>query len=162
MHTVIPSYHINRKTVALIPGMSTDYDTVVIKENGTKYVSQTALQMIHDTCQRDDWTTYEGRRQSVVDQTNFVKKTPIPASIRNGIYLFPTHSPTHMDNHWIASRHVLSMRKAPRKHHSKQPQSVIVFKNGQTLTINVSLHTLHKQMQRTFECMFRIEGMQKD
>lgn len=64
-----------------------------------------------------------------------------------------------MDNHWIASQHILKVKKAPQQQSTKQAQSIIEFKGGQTLTLDVSLHTLETQMQRTFECMYLIEGI---
>src|SRR5690625_6875288 len=129
MNTVISSYDINLKTIALLPGRNIDYDTVVIEENKTKYIRQTSLNLIKDACLKCDWTTYEGRRGGVIKHTNFKQKTPIPIDIHKGIYFFPTHSPSNMDNIWIAFHHILSIGKIPARERTKDAQSIVYFKN---------------------------------
>src|SRR5690625_3513994 len=94
MNTVISSYDINLKTIALLPGRNIDYDTVVIEENKTKYIRQTSLNLIKDACLKCDWTTYEGRRGGVIKHTNFKQKTPIPIDMRKAIFFQHIHQIT--------------------------------------------------------------------
>ena len=160
MKTVLTTYTIGSQTLALLPAKQIDYDTVVIKQSGTKYVRQTPLKLIKAACY-DDWTTYEGRRQAVTHHTNFKQKVPIPISIDKGIYLFPTHSPRSIHNSWIAYQHIAFIKKAPQHNPTGPAQSIIHYKNGQTLQLDISMHILKAQIQRTFECMYRIEGRKK-
>src|SRR5699024_6069121 len=124
MKAVIPNDLICTKTVALIPAREIGYDTIIMKENETKYVRETALNLIKLACYYYDFTTYEVRRDGVIFYTNFVKKTPMPISIHRGIYLFPTHSPHHIDNCWIAFHHVLSIKKVPKHQATQKAQSI--------------------------------------
>ena len=152
MKTVLSTYTIGPQTLALLPAKQIDYDTILINESDIKYVCQTPLTLIKSACFHN-WTTYEGRRQAVIHHTNFKQKTPIPISIDSGMYFFPTHSPSSIHNNWIAYKQIASIHKAP------QHQSMIHFKNGQTLTLDISMHILKTQIERTFECMYRIEGI---
>jgi len=145
-------YTIIEETNALLPAKQIDYNTIVIERSRILYIKQTPLQIIQTSCQKY-WSTYEGRRDAVVNQMNFKQKVPIPISIHKAIYLFPTHSPNHLDNSWIAYEHVARFDK---KQSPGQPeQTLVTFKNGYTLTLDVSVHTFEKQWQRTFELMYK-------
>lgn len=158
MNTVIISYDISSKTLALLPARKIDYDTIVIKENETKYVQQPSFDLIKEACFRGDWTTYEGRRDAVIKHTNFIQKTPIPIDIRKGVYFFPTHSPKNINNIWIAFHQIKLIGKVPSQERTKQAQSIVFFKNGQSLVLDITYHALNKQYERTLECVYRIEG----
>jgi len=99
------------------------------------------------------WSTYEGRRVAVVEQTNFKQKVPIPVSIDKALCFFPTHSPTHIDNGWIAPNHVARIHEKAKRH--IQNQIKIIFKNGYTKTLDISEHTFETQMQRAFVVMYK-------
>jgi len=157
MKTVISTYKINTHTQALLPAKSINYQTTVIEEKKILYVRQTPLEIIRQGCV-DAWSDYDSRRNAVMQHTNFIQRLPIPVHIRKAFYFFPTHSPQHSDNCWIAFEHILKIDKALKDQAGNQAQSVIYFKNNQLLFLDVSLHTLEKQMQRTFECKYLIEG----
>src|SRR5690625_5837534 len=159
MDTVISSYDISLKTIALLPARNIDYDTIVIEENETKYVQETSFNLIKEACLKRDWTSYEGRRDGVIKHTNFKKKTPIPIDIHKGIYFFPTHSPTNIDNIWIAFHHILSIEKIPARERTKDVQSIVYFKNRQALKLSISFHTLKEQYNRTLQCVMMIDGL---
>src|SRR5690625_7871127 len=115
MMSIIQSeYTIIRKTHALFQAKYFEYDTIVIEQERKLYIRQTPLQIIRASCQKY-WSTYEGRRDAVVNQMNFKQKVPIPVSIDKTIYLFPTHSPNHLDNSWIAFEHVARFDKSKRQ-----------------------------------------------
>lgn len=153
MNKVISTYKISHRTLALIPGRSIDYEAIVITVDETKYVRQTPFDLIKKVCSENDWTTYEGRRQSVIQHTNFIQKTPIPVDICKGIYFLPTHSPSHIDNVWIAFHQILSIKKVPQRERTKHAQSIVYFKNGLALELSVSYHTLEEQYNRTLHCI---------
>lgn len=120
MKVIIQSYHISNETLALLLAREIEYDTIVMKEGTqTKHVRQTAFNLIKLACYTHDWTTYEGRREAIVKQTGFKRKTPILISIVKDIYFFPTHSPNHVDNIWISFHHILMIGKIPRKRATK-------------------------------------------
>lgn len=159
MISIIEEYNISPSTLALLPARKIDYDTIVMKEDKiTLHVRQTAFNLIKSAIPTFDWTTYEGRRDGVIQHTGFKHKTPIPVSISKSLYFFPTHSPSKADNIWIAFHHISRIGKVPQQQATKQAQSIVYFKNGQELILNVSFHTLKVQYNRTLQCMLGIEG----
>jgi len=157
MKNIISTYKINSHTQALLPAKSINYQTIVIEENKILYVRQTPLEIIRQGCV-DDWSDYVSRRNAVMHHTSFIQRLPIPVNIRKAFYFFPTHSPGHSDNCWIAYQHILIIDKPLEDQAGNPAQSVIYFKNNQKLFLVVSLHTLEKQIQRTFQCKYLIEG----
>lgn len=152
-----PTYHINKRTLAILPAKQIEYDTIVIEQQQTLHVRQTSLKIIKNSCKKY-WATYEGRREAVIHHMNFQQKVPIPISIMNQLYFFPTHSPNHLDNSWIAAQQITQITRHP---HSRNRQSIIQFACGQTLTIDVSTYILRQQAERTFACMYEIGRVKK-
>lgn len=155
MIPIQPSYNIHTKTFALTSAKAIDYDTIVLEKNRILRIQQTPMQIIKQSCYHG-WTTYKGRRKAVIHHTNFYQKTPVPISITNRIYLFPTHSPNHIDNYWLSYQGIISIH--PMKH---IPQTILQFKDGQTLKLNVSKHVIKTQMKRTFQVMYQLETSKK-
>lgn len=153
MNEIFKDYTINPQTFALLPAKQIDYETTVIEQDKQFFVSKTPYQLIKEAC-LDYYSTYEGRRTAVMHHTNFKKKVPIPISLSRNIYAFPTHSTTDIECIWIFPNHIQSIKQVSSV---KTPhfQSVITFKNGQQLPLNVSHHILDKQMQRATICMFQ-------
>jgi len=152
MSQIKARYAINENTIALLPAKQIAFDTLVIETNQIVKVRKTPLEIIKAAC-INTWCTYEGRRQAVMHHTNFKKKIPIPIDIHEGIYLFPTHSTTNIQNRWIAFQHI----KTIQKNRNDQTKTDIIFYNEVKIPINVSFHIVNKQMQRTFECKYRME-----
>lgn len=148
-------YEINQQTLAIIPAKQIDFDSIVIETKNTRHIKKTALQLIKTACY-NDWTTYEGRRQAVMHHTNYIQKVPIPISMHNRIYFFPTHSPSNIDNSWIAYQHIAHIEKSPE---NTQKPTIIYFKTGQAMSVDISIHTLRSQIQRTATCIYKMENM---
>src|SRR5699024_3927847 len=110
------------------------------------------LKIIENAC-ISDWTTYEGRRRAVIQHMNFYQKVPIPTSIQHRQIFFPTHSPKHIDNSWIAAHHIMQIKKYANK-------ATIQFSNGYHLTLNISYHILRKQTIRAHACLEKITMQQ--
>jgi len=147
------TYNIHPETIAIIPAYNMDYDSIVMETNATYYVHRTPLEIVQEACWHD-WTTYDGRRKAVARRMGFQQKTPIPINWQKDIYFFPTHSPKHMDNHWISLKHVVHFEKNTHKN------SISIFlTNNQTIEVNMSLHTLEKQIQRTRACEFESNAL---
>ena len=149
---IMENYSINENTLALLPAKQIDFDTIVIEKDRKIKVRKTSLELIKAACY-NEWSTYEGRRQAVIHHTNFKRKVPIPINIRNGNYFFPTHSPTSIYNKWFSYLHIDEINKHP----SNPTKTIITFYNGIELCVNIPYHLLDKQMQRTFECMYRMK-----
>lgn len=149
---ILEDYIINENTQALLPARQIDFDTIVIEKGRKIKVRKTSLELIKAACY-NEWSTYEGRRQAVIHHTNFKRKVPIPINIRKGNYFFPTHSPTSIYNKWFSYQHINEIIKHP----SKLTKTIITFYNGMELCVNIPFNVLDKQMQRTFECIYRMK-----
>ncbi|WP_332695163.1 competence protein ComK [Halalkalibacter lacteus] len=145
---ILEDYEINRDTVALQPTTHTDYYTIVFERDQILHVKKTPLQLIKPAC-LEGGASYNGRREAVIYQTGTKSKVPIPISPRENIYAFPTHSPDNFECSWIFYHHVKSIKKDPKIPN----QTIITFKNNNTLTLNLSFSSIEKQMQRTSQCI---------
>ena len=151
MNKILKDYSINPQTAALLPAKQIDYETIVFEQDRQIAVSKTAHQLIKEAC-LDYFSTYEGRRKAVMHHTNFKRKVPIPISMGHNICTFPTHSTTDIECIWIFSNHVQSIKRISTRKNI-YAQSMITFKSGQQLPLNVSYHILDKQMRRATMCM---------
>lgn len=149
---IIDNYLINENTLALLPAEQIDFDINVLETAQIIKVRKTSLELINAACYTE-WSTYEGRRQAVIHHTRFKRKIPIPINIKKGIYFFPTHSPTSIHNKWISYKQIDKITEDP----CNPIKAIIIFRNGTKLSVNISYHILDKQMQRTFECIYRME-----
>lgn len=146
------NYLINENTLALLPAKQMDFDIKVLETARKLKVRKTSLDLIKAACYTE-WSTYEGRRQAVIHHTRFKRKIPIPINIKKGILLFPTHSPTSIHNKWISYKHIDNIIEST----CDPTKATIIFRNGIKLPVNISYHILDKQMQKTFECIYRMK-----
>src|SRR5690625_1097525 len=153
MNQVQSKYIIHEHTMALIPARSIEYDTVVMEQDKKVHVRKTPLEIIKAAC-HDEWYTYDGRRRAVSHHTNFQKKVPIPINAEKGIFFFPTRSPSHFETIWLSYKHIIQTIEISRK----PAQTKIIFYNGVEIVVPISSHILRRQMERTFECMWRMGG----
>lgn len=143
-------YYIHQKTLAIIPAREITYATIIIEEEQTIQAHQTPLDIMKASCRENCWSTYEGTRKAVMYHMNFTYKVPIPMIIGNHkLYFFPTHSPSNINNIWIAAHQIAFIKKlGPKK-------SSIQFTSGKEVTIDVSAYTLHEQKNRALACMYK-------
>jgi competence protein ComK len=152
-------YKINERTLALIPARQMDYATIAYEHNKQYFVKETPIQLVKTAC-LEYGSTYQGRRDAVVYHTGYKRKVPIPISISKIIYSFPTHAPTDFECIWIFPSHVQSVIHHPTP--KKKPKSIVQFKNGQQLQLNISSYMINKQMERTSVCRYRYSFFQED
>lgn len=95
--------------------------------------------------------TFDGRRKSVMKQTGFKRRVPIPVSVRFDIYAFPTHAIKDHACIWIFANHVQQISAIED---STKGKSLIVFWSGFQFELEVSQHTLQKQLDRTEVCRY--------
>jgi competence protein ComK len=153
VNQIVDDYEINQNTMALLPIANTDYSTIVIEPNRRLLVTKTPIQLIKAAC-LDGGSTFEGRQKAVTHLTGSLQKVPIPINPLNHIFAFPTHSPSAFHCKWIFYNHVKSI-KPPKHQNDTSAQSIILFKNEQSLPMNESHYTLQKQMQRTAICILQ-------
>ncbi|MFD2046606.1 competence protein ComK [Ornithinibacillus salinisoli] len=144
---VMSHYEINEQTMALIPANYTDYQTIAMETDKKLYIKKTPFQIIERGC-LNNFSSFEGRRNSVNYLTGFKRKAPIPISVYRNIYAFPTHALKDWDCCWIFYHHVESVVKVKSNH------SVILLKNGTQVSIDIPRLELLKQMERTSYILF--------
>ncbi|MEH7379101.1 competence protein ComK [Bacillus sp. JJ1533] len=152
MNQIQEFYEINPQTEAILSVAEIEYSAIVLEEDRKILVRQTPLQIIKTAC-LEGGASYEGRRKAVIHLTGAIQKVPIPINPRRKIFAFPTHSPTTFECNWIFFHQIKAI--APAKISSPTIQSIIYFKNNQSLSMNESCYVLQKQYQRTAMCILQ-------
>ncbi|WP_416147670.1 competence protein ComK [Salipaludibacillus sp. HK11] len=148
--TILNDYTINKRTMALLPAAHTDYRTIVIEENATYYINQKPLDLIKLACFKGG-SSYDGRRLAAMHELAIYKKVPVAINTHDGIYTFPTCSPSLFHCHWIFYEYIHSICPVPKVSN----QCLITFKNGEKITINVSPKIIRRQQYRTAHIIHR-------
>lgn len=144
---------IHESTLALLPVKDIEYQTQVLEENRVYLVRETPLEIIKHACKME-WTTYDGRREAVIERTGYEKKVPIPINTYKKIAAFPTHGTKNIDCKWIFGNQIHHIREHP----SNPKGSIVIFKNGQHLILHdVSYHILQQQYERVMPFVVRRE-----
>ncbi|SES62052.1 competence protein ComK [Oceanobacillus limi] len=153
MKNILPHYHINEHTLALLPGKHIDYQTIALEHDRKLYIKKTPFEIIKRGC-LDHYSTYEGRKAAVTHHTGFKRKVPIPISVSKGIYAFPTHPLKDLDCCWVFYQHVLGIEEDVQNPY----QSVVVFRNRVEVFVNVGRDGLVRQMERNGEIIIRLNS----
>ncbi|WP_102348348.1 competence protein ComK [Bacillus sp. Marseille-P3661] len=150
MKEVLGHYEINKNTMALLSVAHIDYSTIVIEVERQLFVRQRPTKIVKAAC-LDGGASFDGRRVAVTHLTGTKQKVPIPIKPNENIYAFPTVSPTAFDCNWIFFNHIKYIRTLTSQ--DKTTQSMIVFQDGQHITLHESDYVLRKQMHRTAMCI---------
>lgn len=150
-------YEINNETLAIIPvnpGSSKVY------ESDNQYlIPNNTLSVIEHSCEYFG-STYQGRYAGTKSISGLTHKSPIIIEELSRIIFFPTTSPNNPECAWISLNNILSFQAGDTSN-----TSVIYFKNGNSLVVNISLNSLKNQIFRAsrLKCLFddRINDMQK-
>ena len=138
--------------MVLAPAKMITYQTKIIEENATYYTEASAKQVIDSACLRA-WTTYEGRRKAVIAHTGMKRKVPIPICAGENITFFPTHAVDYYDNHWLSLEHILKVEACK----NEKNLAKVIFKNGYSMLIPCTAYTIERQIERAFECSYRMK-----
>ncbi|WP_042147880.1 competence protein ComK [Paucisalibacillus sp. EB02] len=144
MCTILPHYEITEQTMALIPVSHPNYHTIAIEVNQTLHITKTPFEIIKRGC-LDNFSSLEGRRESVTHLTGFKRKAPIPISVYRNIFVFPTHAVLDWECCWLFYQHVESIVKKKLD----DTQSIVIFKNGTEVIVEVPKRELIKQLDKT-------------
>src|SRR5690625_2017573 len=147
MTKIYPAYTITNKTLALLPAKTIEFSTIVLERERQYFIRQTPPEIIKSSC-KDYWSSYEGRLQAVFKHTTYGQKPPIPIDPENQIIAIPTHSPKHHDCHWIIYNPQLRIIPHPEK-------TILHIGQQQSITLDISTHTLQKQIERAFVIYYK-------
>ncbi|GIO28288.1 competence protein ComK [Ornithinibacillus bavariensis] len=144
MSRILPHYEINERTMALLPSNNISYETIAMETDQTLYIEKTPFEIIKRGC-LDNFCSFEGRRESIKYLTGFSRKVPIPISIYRNIFAFPTRALKDWKCGWIFYNHVESIVEDVSRYH----QTLVIFKNGNQIKMDVTILELLKQLERT-------------
>jgi competence protein ComK len=138
-------YEISPSTMAITFNAHAIYQTKIYDVHGVFCCSRKGMNLMEEGCLQGG-STYDGRKKAVTYLKRFIQCTPIPVIPNEGVFAFPTCSPTNWNCTWIFYRHIKQFARDGE-------QTIVTFHNGATLTVDVSYYTFEKQIQRTESCV---------
>lgn len=147
-----PTYEITPLTMAVL----VHYDgrgnvgAWILEENDDYYVDNSPSKVIDQSC-RFFGSSLRGRQEGTFNICGITHKAPISIDPSNGMYFFPTASPTNPKCSWIAHSHVARVNNIDRD------TSEILFINGRKLPIQVSYGSLCNQVHRTAQFRYLLD-----
>jgi competence protein ComK len=139
-------YEVSNTTMALTSHKHPTYQTKIYDVDGIFYCSKSMMDLIDEGCLRGG-STYTGRKKAITFVKRFIQCTPIPVSPNEGIFAFPTCSPSAWECTWLFYFHIKELTLSGTK------QTIVTFHNGMELTLDFSKCTLENQMQKTESCI---------
>ncbi|HHW69467.1 MAG TPA: competence protein [Tenericutes bacterium] len=135
---MIKSYEINKETIAIIP---IDKKTSKVFEfNNSFFVKDSVMNIIDNSC-RYFGSSYHGRFEGTKSMLNISYKNPIIIEESREIIFFPTASPRADDCNWISLENI-------EKYEKDDFNTLVLFKNGQSLSFNISYLSFENQIYR--------------
>lgn len=153
MSKVFMDYEINPATCILLPAKEIDYDTIVIEQEKKLFVRKTPMQLIEAACIRNG-ASYKGITESVLYNTGYKRKAPIPICKCRGIYAFPTHAVTSYECAWVFPNHIQFYQPLPPMERGTRKESLIVFQNNEEVSLEISQYGLKTQIEKTNYCKY--------
>ncbi|MBQ9181698.1 MAG: competence protein ComK [Bacilli bacterium] len=132
------TYEINSSTLAIVP--ITEGISKIIEEDNVFTVSKSPTEIIDDSCKYFG-SSYQGRFEGTKRLTGINYKSPIIIEETRNIIFFPTSSPRFHNCTWVALNQIDNFEKIKNN-------SVITFKSGQLLKLEISYGSLENQILR--------------
>ncbi|GIN37953.1 competence protein ComK [Heyndrickxia oleronia] len=146
---IIEEYEISPYTMAIFPMLygSKVYSEILEVEN--QFISPfKPLDIVKKSCQYFG-ASYEGRKRGTQYLIGVTHKSPIIVDPFTSIFLLPTTSPINPDCIWISHDHVSQHDKSP------SGNTLVTFRNKQTIEIPISRSSFVNQLQRTAQLRMR-------
>lgn len=131
-------YEINDKTLAIIPVENNI--SKVLEEDTIYFVNKKTTDIIDHSCKYFG-SSYAGRFEGTKHILGFNYKAPIIIEETKNMIFFPTSSPRFDNCMWISLKHI-------KKYDKYNNKSIVSFKGGKTLTLNMSYNSLENQIFR--------------
>ncbi|MFC7321168.1 competence protein ComK [Halobacillus campisalis] len=149
-------YEVNAQTMALVA--RTDAQgriiTEVMESNEGFYLIDPPGKVVDNSC-RYFASSLEGRIAGTKQVAGFTHKPPIVISQAMGLYIFPIISPKRRECTWLAHDYIHTYKS--ESDHS----TTIIFTNGSSLNVPVSVGMISNQVQRTAQFRFILEARLK-
>jgi competence protein ComK len=136
---MLEDYEINSSTIAIISvkkGCSK-----IIEEDEAFFVTKDATEIISDSCKYFG-SSYSGRFEGTKSLIGVNYKAPIIIEESMEIIFFPTSSPRFANCNWICLKKINNIQKNDKK-------TVLNFKNGSSLVLDVSYSSIENQILRS-------------
>lgn len=138
---MIEQYEINSSTLAIVP---IDENTTKIVEQEEEFIiSKGSLDVIDDSCQYFG-SSFTGREVGARSLIGSNYKAPIIIEETRRIIFIPISSPKFSLCEWISYQHIYKYEKIGDK-------TKIIFDNGKTLEIKISIYSLENQILRAMK-----------
>lgn len=123
----------------------------VIEENDEKYVPFPPTKIVDLSC-KCYGSSLKGRIEGTSILCGITHKPPIIIDSPQGIYFFPTTSPTKKDCIWLSHSHIEKIVE------TNLQQAEVHFINGNFFIIDASFHSLQNQLLRASQYRFIVEN----
>lgn len=147
-----PTYEISPLTMAVL----VHYDerghigAWILEENNDYYVDNSPSKLIDQSC-KFFGSSLKGRQEGTFNVCGITHKAPISIDPSNGMYFFPTASPTNPKCAWISHSHVAQVNNVNGNF------AELIFNNGRKLPLEVSYGSMWNQVQRTAQFRFLLD-----
>lgn len=152
-HLYLPTHEITPQTMAVLPRLDKygNPGSYIIEEQEEYYVNSAPSKVIDQAC-KFFGSSLKGRQEGTRAISELTHKAPISIDPASGMYFFPTTSPTNPKCSWIAHTHISKMYEAPNR------CTKVVFKNGKSIILEVSLGSMENQVNRTAQFRYILEN----
>ncbi|GAF65013.1 competence protein ComK [Alkalihalobacillus trypoxylicola] len=141
---ILETYIISPKTLYLVNHFTDGYGTIVYEFDNVYKVKQTPLQIIEFNMIRLGGSNLLGRNLAIRKSVDYHQKVPIIVDQR-GLYFIPTRSVQSPECMMVNFNQILTFHQ----NQENLSQTIITFKNGEKLTINLSKRAFSQQYLRT-------------
>ena len=135
---MLQEYEIGEKTLAIIP--VDENISKVLEEDAVYFVNKKTKDIIDDSC-RYFGSSYIGRFEGTMHILGFNYKAPIIIEETKKLIFFPTSSPRFNNCTWINLKNI-------KKYSRQLKQSIVCFKNGKEILLDISYSSLENQIFR--------------
>lgn len=152
-HLYLPTHEITPQTMAVLPQRDKYGNTgsYVIEDQAEYFIKDPPSKVIDKAC-KFFGSSLRGRQEGTRAISDLTHKAPISIDPASGMYFFPTSSPVNPKCSWIAHTHISKMYEAPNR------CTKVVFKNGKSITLDVSLGSMENQVNRTAQFRYMLEN----
>lgn len=144
---MLDEYEINPSTLVVLPFENNC--SKVYEEEEEYIVNKTPKELIDLSCKYFG-SSYNGRFEGTKSLLGFNYKAPIIIEETQNLVFFPTSSPRLNNCSWISLKHIKDYDKGKN-------DSILIFKNGREIAIDMSYNSLENQILRAtrLECVLR-------
>lgn len=143
---------ITSRTMAILPRKTKGgkIGSTIMEDNEKYFVKDSPSKVIDLAC-KFFGSSLHGRQIGTREVSNMTHKLPISIDPANGIYFFPTLSPTNTKCAWISHSHIKDVIEVEKQ------LTKVHFKNGLSAMVHVSYSSLENQINRTAQYRFILD-----